>query len=580
VAEFVQARSVVHFVSGPIATWYAAAERLCVGAPDAALVKLRSALSRLLDEWLAHIGRPAPGESIANRAARLLKYDPRHQDLGADIEALRKLGNLGAHPDQRPDPPTVEEAKRGLRTLHRLLSAMATRILGVAEQDILAFVNPPDTDWPELAHRAVFDHDIDAMLTVAHRHRKAGDAQFAREEEAARASRQYFIDTESSDRSRSAAYAWYRRARELGKHPEATYWEGRSLARGLGVAQDLKRARDLLELAADFEQADALADLAHSHLDPRDGLVLTDEKNVDIGVDFALRAAALDHPAALNLLVVAFANGMGVPADPTKALEYAQRASDAGYEIAHVNLAAFLVANPGLERFAGEANTLLAQGRAADIPEAWWYTYLMERGEPDHPLSSAALEALESAAKRNIYDAQCDLGIRRLRGDGVEADLLWGGSWIVAAFDKHHSPEQRAPLRELLAEIRDRASHEYVRMCKRGDGSQSNTQTMQILAFRAAGLIWKPEQRSQDSVLEIFNLLGGIFQPNGPFGPPKDGDVDLLRKLLPCMVPDLSPPVRSAPRAERGRQARTPSRNGLCGCGSGRKYKACCSRKP
>lgn len=265
------------------------------------------------------------------------------------------------------------------------------------------------------------------------------------------------------------------------------------LRRGLGVEQDLRRARNFYEQSAEFGFVTAQTNLAVMLLDGEGG-----DPEPEEAAYWLDRAARGGHPIAQFHLARLYETGTGVAANPGRALGWYALASRSGHQPSLDRLAELVMILPGpstdtnAPRDTADAlSSNVEEAKAADVPDE--AEPISEAGsepeprEPDvqvmqpetdalpAPDSSIAAktssetipdemtteldEAVSSYSSRKYQDAQLQfealayrgngeaqyrLGRMRNRGEGEPRDPVAALAWWTVAAEAGHAKAQRA----------------------------------------------------------------------------------------------------------------------------------------
>jgi hypothetical protein len=579
---------------------YVEAYGTCAILPGHALVQVRAALAALVEAWLRQLLRSTNGplfDQIERLAASLGLTAPSTEEF----HAVRRAGNLGAHPEHSlRGPPTRTEARDGLFALHRLVALFAERVGGMLPSAIPAFLEPPEVHWGDVCEKAIFERDGAAMLAVGRRLCVEAAGANEEAERTAKANKvpmwrvdsQGFLD----------ALLWFEAAMSRAKNEDvarsAAYEQARLLFTELRQHEKSASAEELLRWAAQLDHADAQSMLALLILDPRSSL--PEPRNLVEAREWAERAATAEHPEALNALTAIYGNGRGVERDPQRAIGYARRASQAGYPLAHANLALLLLDQPGETRDDAEILAAIDRAKQSDIGHGCWaeYRYLDEKGLAE---STAATEALRFAAKEDVAPALLVSAQRAMRAEPPAWELGRISEWLIGVLGSVEAGEDRVEARKMLVRVRDEGSRRMRSPDPRANGKAVDDLFAAVL-HAGACLDLQPGQHHLDKVVAVMSALGRVFSPRPTARPATRDDVELLLRAIPdyqvrwtgtraelfggaaaaaaamrgeAPAPRLDQPE---PPAARPVPARRPSRNGPCPCGSGKKFKGCCGR--
>ncbi|MES2641037.1 MAG: DUF4145 domain-containing protein [Myxococcota bacterium] len=589
-------RSALDAAPPPVALLYAEAEGTCALLPGHALVQVRAALAALVDAWTRHLAR-GTGGTLKDQTDRLIRSLALRGPVAEAFHEVRVAGNLGAHPEQRPDgPPTRDEARDALFKLYGLVSHYAERVAGVDIAQLAPFVEPPSVHWGTICERAIFKDDASAMMLIGRRFRAEATASKVETAERARAEKQSSWMTNTA--GFVEALSWFKRATQRTTQPierrDAMFERAQIMLMEIRSAETTNDAADLLEWAADEGHPDAQSMLAHALMEAKSAYPgAPDMARARV---WAERAAEADHPEALNLLVAICADGLGIERNADRALAYARRASEAGYPLAHANLAMLLLDRSASERNEDEIVSLIDRAKADNVPTAWWADYirLSEKGAGHEDLAQAALAG---AADREVAPAMLLVTERGLAHDPAGWGLRRGVELLLRVLTRSTQEAERAEAKRLLRRVRDEIDRRVWRPSERDRRSPERTDELFSLLLQSGALLehqvgddsWKG---LGDSMTVLLRIQGSSTEP-----PATREDVERMLAISPLFPVrwtskgvQIDGPFGAALRAASGAPSpkdtpRPPSprpqrvaRNGPCVCGSGRKYKGCCGK--
>lgn len=543
-------------VPNDVAAVVRAARDLCALAPGYALVQLRAAASLLTEAWLRRAGRD-PSNLLHRRIEQLAESQVATQALVESLTSLRLLGNLAAHPEQRTGQPvSTDEALLALEAVHNLAMDWSVRAGEVPLGRLAPFQPPERVPWAKVCERAVFDRDAESMMALGLHLVERGDKEIERQ----RAEKK--VDTIGMSRAQRwhrDALVWFERHHEVTGSPVSAFqvaWINLEVLQrrdGSGL--------DYLSAAAFQDNADALFLLGRYHLQDRGPL----HAPVDLaeGLRLLVLAADQEHPEALYLLAWHHDQGIGVEKDQTRALQFVRRAADAGYPQAKVVLAEALIRQGEPSRYQAEVGRLVESIRTDAPAMAAWIDYLVATAG-GRPATAGALAALEQAASSRLPTAELELARRLLDGERVDADIQRAAELAFEVLARQPEAPLRVQARQVLVRVQ-RAEHKVT--------------VEALLSFHLPVGLWlnagddlaKVPMVGPPGLAEAMGALGRV---QGMIAEPATAeDVHLLHRVLPRMD------VRwTGTRAVASgmRRPPTPSRNALCPCGSGRKWKSCC----
>ncbi|KAJ1400316.1 hypothetical protein B484DRAFT_339236 [Ochromonadaceae sp. CCMP2298] len=202
---------------------------------------------------------------------------------------------------------------------------------------------------------------------------------------------------------------------------EARYSHAVCLREGRGVSIDAALALAKMRALADAENYTLAHYATAIMLSTGEG----GEPDLEGAFHYFQKSARGGITPALHNLANAYASGLGVTADPTKALLYYEGAAEAGDPFAKFTLGTWLYhGRGGLQVDKVRAFQLQREAAEAGHPGAMFNTgaALMEGVAVGKDLPGAA-EWFEKAMGRNIVQAAVNLGNMHRHGEGVPRDL-------------------------------------------------------------------------------------------------------------------------------------------------------------
>jgi len=230
--------------------------------------------------------------------------------------------------------------------------------------------------------------------------------------------------------SRKRANALYRRSADLG-NAVAMYNLGGIYRHGRGVRKDLRRAFAWVVKAAELGDLDAIFQC--EILAEKLGFALAPRRLTR----WLRTAAGTADPDAMLSYGVHLFEGRGVRRDRKAALLWYRRAARQGDMHAHYNLGQMYRRGHAVRQSWPRALACYRKAARAGHPmsclQLAWY-YEEERKNPRLHLCW-----LREAARRGVAQAQCDLGVHYINGDGVREDEARGAKLYAAAAAQGHS---------------------------------------------------------------------------------------------------------------------------------------------
>ena len=177
-------------------------------------------------------------------------------------------------------------------------------------------------------------------------------------------------------------------------------------------------------------------------------------------------------PRAMTLLGIMYENGLGVDADPVKALELYQKAADLGYPQAIQNMAvSYRNGGLGLTEDDVKAREYLAKGVALDFAPSMTELALMLRDGEGGPVDAALSVALfQRAVALGDSLGTAEYAYMLATGDGAEIDL----------------PKARHLYEVAAAQGIDWAERDFAEMMELGEGGAINLDVALDFYRRAA----------------------------------------------------------------------------------------------
>jgi localization factor PodJL len=158
------------------------------------------------------------------------------------------------------------------------------------------------------------------------------------------------------------------------------------------------------------------------------------ETPADLKPASLVAAAKKADPLAFFEIGARYADGRGLAADPKAAVNWYQRAADAGFAPAQYRLASIYEKGMGVDRDISRARALYAQAAAQGNTSAMHNLAVLNatgvEGKPDF---AEAARWFKEAAERNVRDSQYNLAILYARGNGVPQDLAQSYKWFAVA---------------------------------------------------------------------------------------------------------------------------------------------------
>lgn len=154
-----------------------------------------------------------------------------------------------------------------------------------------------------------------------------------------------------------------------------------------------------------------------------------------------VRAEKNKDTRAMTLLGELYGEGVGVPADPKKSLDYYQRAAAAGDVYATFAVGMLYLQGAGVTRSKDEAAKYFRRAADKGHPAAAYNLALLYLEGQVFPQNFAeAAKLMRIAADKDIADAQHALAIFYQEGQGVQQDLTEAVKWLRRAARLDHVP--------------------------------------------------------------------------------------------------------------------------------------------
>jgi len=223
--------------------------------------------------------------------------------------------------------------------------------------------------------------------------------------------------------------------RAQGGDPKAMRLLGAYYMLGYGCGRpDTDAARDWIERAAQAGDIPAMR---------ASGGFLADQDPAAAAKLWETAAEAGDV-MAMYLLALSLLDGLGIEADPQRALELLAAAADAGFVDAMVVSGDhYRVGDRIAQDFAQAVRWYKRSAQEGHMESQYFLAMLLTGGYEGVPADiEMGMHWLQESAKRGWADAQTNLGIRFLQGDGVEQDDKRGAKWLRAAAEQNDAHAQ------------------------------------------------------------------------------------------------------------------------------------------
>ena len=511
-------------VSTRIASVYGVAKRSQHQFPAHALIQTRALASLCCDMLYPYDSEWKLG--LEGKINMLVKSHLINSDTQELLHKLRRWGNWAAHPE--------ESLRR-----EEQLQAMANQAL-VDVMALLEVVYRQKNRGAKVPDYLIVDESPDELSAVCYR------ALFeSRPTDQYRAAMLLLKQSASNSSMTERALDLLRYASDAGYTP-ARYQYGLALSEGKSGHENIGRGVDLIEMACQDGDIDALAWCGRS------ALLGLHEGPVDHARarDYLERAAAEDHPLALVLLSTIYREGQGVPADAKTAFELTLRAAEAGYPIGQYQAGQALYHGEGVAANQPAALAWLQRASDAGLHIAQRAVgVLIRNGSLPGGLSKA--EELLQRAMPRVNQAHLDLADLYMSQDEP-------GKWI-----------------EALALVQ-KAFENAV-----GDNDEATSNQALQMAPALINRLMASRGKLSAAQLESFALTRLLFDEQGRPCPNRETRMrDFVTNAISLsQIQNSSAKEETSPPPANVRQriaSEKVGRNEPCSCGSGKKYKACC----
>ncbi|BDY03027.1 DUF4145 domain-containing protein [Ferrimonas sp. YFM] len=451
---------------------YRLARNYCLDVPTHALVHLRSVAYKLVEALAASAEIKFKSKNLYDRVEVLNRARAIDVRLARKLHKLREGGNKGAHPEKYrlSQEQLVELAKRSVELTAAVLAESYTT-LKAAPCPEWTFEPLDQVAGRELCYRAVMEEDAEAQYLVGVSLKAKGLMQRERELSFAMANDSADINTEASQRRLAQAGYWFERASD--NHPGARFEYGVALIHGYGGQEEPALGETLVQQAAESGLAEAQALLGYFYLSSSTAF----DQDLSKAEHYLLLAAEQDQAEAMANLGVLYHHHLP---DAEKALSYTRQAAQAGYPVAQYHLALMLEQQQELE----DAMGWLQQAAEQNYPDAMaaLARHLLdgERLAPDPKRASALYrKAIRYAA---LPEAMFELSLAIFDNEVPDADPVEGAALLQAAYHYASTPELKGAIEQLtppLVAALDAAA---------GEGEQQQRLKLARSRFDAEGL--------------------------------------------------------------------------------------------
>lgn len=198
---------------------------------------------------------------------------------------------------------------------------------------------------------------------------------------------------------------------------------------GYGVIQDLNKAKDYYQKAANLGDAKAMNNLAGMYLDGR-GV----EQDFPIALDLYIKAAAKGETFALYNIGMMTEYGLGISQDYSEAFRWYKRAAESNIAESMIRVALFYYNGVGVEQdYTASFEWMKKASGKGNLKARQLLGLLYERGEGVAQNYEAAMMCYKSAAEKNYSPAMCSLGLLYYKGLGVQQDFYTAFDYFYKA---------------------------------------------------------------------------------------------------------------------------------------------------
>jgi len=285
-------------------------------------------------------------------------------------------------------------------------------------------------------------------------------------------------------------------------------------------AQQEKFDADALRQLAERGNADAQFELGVRQLGG-EGL----PKDVDQAAGWLQKAAAQEHPAAMNAMGTLCEEGAGVPKDEKKAVEWYEKSAKYGFPLAQMNLSEAYDNGKGVAKDEKKAVEWLAKAAHQDFAQAQaGYAWKLEHGQGVAKDNVAAATWYLKAAQQGLVAAQTHLAYMYYTGAGVPLDYRRAEAWYRFAA-RSEDPWAHNDLAWFLSTCPDLSHH---------DAESA------IEYARSAG------EKLSGKRYEVMDTLAAAFARAGKFGEA----VQIQMKAIVMLDEDKSREIKPEERAK------------------------------
>ena len=532
----------VNSLSEEIGDDYQKAKALAIEVPAYTLVHLRSIVARACEMLITQSGVKVKTRDLNQKIKSLYAKELIDNECNDWLHDLRMAGNKGAHPEYCNLSITdyrdiaIDALPKACKLLEKLyfpLKGIVAPKYSYGEPDSTLLLR-------DLCYASVMESDTSAQYEVGKVLKAQADVLHEEEIAEGKAKGLLTIPLPMSTKLHQKAFYWFKEA--CNDHPDAKFeYAIYLMGEVAGTEQNMDHGRFYLKSAAYEGSIDAKAAYGNLLFNGDDFVV----QDYNEALKLLEEAAEHEHPSALADLGIAYHRGEGVEKDLSKSFEYIFKAAEAGFPNAQHNV--------GVSYFNGDG---------------------VEKDE------ELAFEWFEKAAEQEYEDAKIRLAEMYLSGSGCEVDKTKCKALYDEVCNVSRDPKT---LYRCAMHYKD-ASFGSADYYKAGHFIQlayeyaEETSEIRKLAYDASpAIVDKLRQEVQQSPDLRGNsdkvLVLWLFNENGHPCPDREKRCEKFH--------ELTKEVSKTKRKNKVANAQVNGkigRNNMCPCGSGQKYKNCCSK--
>lgn len=424
---------------------YQLARNYCLDVPTFALVHLRSVAHKLVDRLAEAVEITFKSKNLYDRIEVLNRAKVIDVRLARQIHKLRSEGNKGAHPEKYrlSQQQLVELARKAVEIAAKMV-AESYPVITQQEAPQWQFEPVDQIAGRELCYRAVMENDHQAQYLVGTSLKAKGLMQRERELSFAMANDNRDFNLDASGELLKQASYWFERAYE--HHDEAKFEHGVALIHGYGDTIDQARGEAFVQQAAEAGVAGAQALLGYFYLSGGHSI----EQNLALAEHYLLLAAEQDQAEAMANLGVLYHQGQNGDVDEQKARHFTEQAANTGYPVAQYHLALMLMQQGQLS----QAVQWLEQAAKQRYPDAMatLARMLIDGDGVEKQPQRAADYYREAIRLGGQAQTMFELALAIFNEEVPQPDLVEGATLLQAAYhyagdgsDLHSAIEQLSP---------------------------------------------------------------------------------------------------------------------------------------